>query len=659
MTGLPPPRPGPLLGAYPERDAPPAGRLEQLADRLMGTLRALRPNGPGRHRRVLRRIRTRAAAYRDLDAAGLDAAVADLRRRLRMQGLATAPCIDAFALAREQAERVLGMRPYDVQVLGGWTLLQGEVAEMRTGEGKTLTATLPAAAAALAGVPVHLVTVNDYLVQRDADWMGPLYRALGLSVGAIVDGMSHDERRAAYGCDIVYCTNKQLAFDYLRDRLVRGARGPMRLRLDGLYDERAIGSRLLLRGLCFAIVDEADSVLVDEARTPLIISRSGEAGDREAAYREALELAAGLTPGADYRLDLARREVELTDAGRDRLAALAAGMGGLWTGPRRREELARQALHARELLVRDHHYLIADGKVQIIDEYTGRVMPDRSWERGLHQLVETKEGCAVTAQNETLARISYQRFFRRYLRLAGMTGTAREVVGELWSVYHLGLTRIPTNRPLQRRRRRGIVFRTAAAKWRSVVAHTASLHAEGRPVLIGTTSVEASEHLSGLLAEAGIGHRVLNARQDRDEAETVAGAGERGAVTVATNMAGRGTDIRLGPGVAELGGLHVIATERHDAGRIDRQLYGRCGRQGDPGSFQYLVSLEDDLVAQSPWRVLVPLFPRFIQRTGTLGRLVVRLAQRGAERRNARIRRRLLRLDEQVGRMLAFSGRME
>ena len=659
MTGHPPPRPGPLLGAYPEREAPSTGRLEQVADEVMGAARALRPHGPGRYRRVLRRICKRGDAYQALDPAGLDAAVQDLRRRLRREGLTTSPCIDAFALVREQAARVLGMRPFDVQVLGGWTLLQGEIAEMQTGEGKTLTATLPAATAALAGVPVHVVTVNDYLVQRDADWMGPLYRALGLSVGIIVEGMSHEERRAAYGCDVVYCTNKQLAFDYLRDRLVRGGLGPMRLRLDGLYGDGAIGGRLLLRGLCFAIVDEADSVLVDEARTPLIISRSGEAGDQESMYREALALAAGLNPRDDYRIDVTRREIELTDAGRDRLAALAAGRGGVWAGARRREELVRQALHARELLARDHHYLIADGKVQIIDEYTGRVMPDRSWERGLHQLVEAKEGCAITAQNETLARISYQRFFRRYLRLGGMTGTAREVVGELWSVYRLGLTRIPTHRPLKRKRRPGIVFRTAAGKWQAVVERTAALNAEGRPVLIGTTSVEASEHLSRLLTEARIDHRVLNARQDRDEAETIARAGEPGAVTVATNMAGRGTDIKLGAGVAELGGLHVIATERHDAVRIDRQLYGRCGRQGDPGSFQYLVSLEDTLVAQSPWRVLVPLFPRFTERTGAPGRLLLRLAQRGAERRNARIRRQLLKLDEQVGRTLAFSGRME
>jgi preprotein translocase subunit SecA len=659
MSGMPPPRPGPVLGAYPERDAPPTGRFDQFADQVIGGVRALGPKGPGRYRGVVRRIAARGEHYGALDDQQLAEAVLDLRRRLRLEGLADAVCIDAFALVREQSSRVLGMRHFDVQMLGGWVMLQGMVAEMQTGEGKTLTATLPAATAAMAGVPVHIVTVNDYLVRRDAELMGPLYRALGLSVGAVVEGMSPDERRAAYACDLVYCTNKQLVFDYLRDRLVRGGLGQMRMRLDGLFGNRAIGDRLLLRGLCFAILDEADSVLVDEARTPLIISRGADGGEQATMYQEALELADGLEVDRDYRLDPVRREIELTDAGKDRLTEVAATKPGVWAGTRRREELVRQALYAQHLLVRDRHYLIKDDKVQIIDEYTGRLMPDRSWERGLHQLVEAKEGVEVTAGTETLARISYQRFFRRYLLLAGMTGTAREVCGELWSVYHLGLVRIPTNRPLRRRRLGGSVFRGADAKWSAVVEQIDALHGRGRPVLVGTTSVGASEHLSGLLGAAGIPHRVLNARQDRDEAETIAEAGQPGAVTVATNMAGRGTDIKLGPGVAELGGLHVIATERHEAGRIDRQLYGRCGRQGDPGSFQYLVSLEDGLITQSPWRGLVPYVPALGRRTGMFGRLLVRWAQRSAERRHGRIRRQLLRLDEQMGRMLAFSGRME
>ncbi len=659
MAGNPPLRPGIVLGTYPERDAPHTGRFEQLFDRAMGMLRPVLPRRPGRYESVVLRIRAQDEALAAMGDTELDQAVRDVRCRLRAEGLQDAACIRSFALVREQSMRVLGMRHFDVQLLGGWVMLQGMVAEMQTGEGKTLTATLPAATAAMAGIPVHIITVNDYLVRRDAELMGPVYRALGLTVGTIVDGMEHAERRAAYASDIVYCTNKQLVFDYLRDRMVRGDLGAMRMRLDGLFGERAMGDRLLLRGLCFAILDEADSVLIDEARTPLVISRSEEGGDQEMFYREALALASGLEPQEDYRIDLVRRGVELTDSGKERLSGRVAQMSGVWAGTRRREELVSQALYARELLVRDQHYLIKDGKVQIIDEYTGRLMPDRSWERGLHQLVETKEGCEITAQAETLARISFQRFFRRYLRLAGMTGTAREVVGELWAVYHVNLVTVPTNRPLRRIELPGEVYRTEDAKWATVVDRIGALHTQGSPVLVGTTSVRASEHLSALLTSAGITHRVLNARQDQDEAETVVQAGQPGTVTVATNMAGRGTDIKLGHGVAESGGLQVLATERHEAERIDRQLYGRCGRQGDPGSYQYMVSLEDDLVAKNSWRWLARLVPGNASKAGAFGRLIFHLSQHGAERRHARIRRQLLKLDEQIGKMLAFSGKME
>lgn len=659
MSRNPPPRPGILLGAYPERDAPPPTRFEQSFDRAAGRLRGLVPRGTRRYKRILRRIRSRGERLRGLTDAELVAAIREVRCRLRVEGLRDEPSREAFALICEQSARVLGMRHFDVQLLAGWVMLRGMIAEMQAGEGKTLTATLPAATAAMAGIPVHIITVNDYLVRRDAELMGPLYRSLGLSVGVVVEGMQPAERRLAYACDLVYCTNKQLVFDYLRDRMVRGSLGAMRMRLDELFGERGIGDKLLLRGLCFAILDEADSVLIDEARTPLIISRRGESGAQEALYREALELSAGLARQADYRIDLSRRDVDLTDPGKDRLAQRAARMGAVWSGARRREELVRQALFARELLIRDRHYLVKDGKVQIIDEYTGRLMPDRSWEKGLHQLVEAKEGCEITAHAETLARISFQRFFRRYRHLGGMTGTAREVTAELWSAYHLDLVVVPTNRPMRRLAMPSKVYRSAELKWTAIVSAIRDLHAHGIPVLVGTTSVEASEHLSGLLEAAGVPHRVLNARQDGEEAQTVAQAGQAHTVTVATNMAGRGTDIKLGPGVAELGGLQVIATERHEAGRIDRQLYGRCGRQGDPGAYRYLVSLEDELVTRNSLSWLARLVPAGAATTGVFGRLIVHLSQRSAEWRHARTRHQLLRLDEEVGRMLAFAGRME
>jgi preprotein translocase subunit SecA len=594
---------------------------------------------------------------------GLREAAQSLGKEIRAVGFRRDPVARVFALVREAATRHLGQRHFDVQILGGRALLAGLVAEMETGEGKTLTATLPAAVAALAGIPVHVVTVNDYLAARDAADMGPVYGALGLRVGVIVHGLSPAERRTAYGCDVTYCTNKEVAFDYLRDRIVLGPQATrLQLQLERLSGEETRAHRLVLRGLHYAIVDEADSVLVDEARTPLIISGPGDGTGSRRVYEEALALAEELREGAHFVIERPDRGVRLTAEGEARLAERARPLGGVWAGRLRREDLARQALTARHLLRRDHHYLVAEGKVQIIDEYTGRLTPDRSWELGLHQLIEVKEGCAVTSRHDALARISYQRFFRRYLRLAGMTGTAREVAGELWSVYRLAVARIPTNRPLRRRRAGARVFVDGERRWTAVVDRVAEIHAAGRPVLLGTRSVAASEHLSDQLTKVGLSHRVLNARDDREEAAIVAQAGQPGQVTVATNMAGRGTDIRLGHGVAEQGGLHVIATELHDAGRIDRQLFGRCARQGDPGTYEALISLGDELLTRGAprWAALAALLARRDGRVlGWLGLWAARRGQRRAERRHAQMRRDLVRLDEQLARTLAFSGGLE
>jgi preprotein translocase subunit SecA len=482
----------------------------------------------------------------------------ELRYRLRCDGWHNDTVARTFALVRTVATQTLGMQHFDVQVMGGWVLLHGMVAEMHTGEGKTLTATLPACTMALAGVPVHIVTVNDYLAQRDAAWMGPLYRALGLTVGMVVHGMPLEARQAAYACDVTYCTSKEIAFDYLKDRLVLGRhQSRLQLQLERLTGAPARLRRLMLRGLHYAIVDEADSVLIDEARMPLIIAGGDSNVPEQRAYHNALELAAQLTAGRDFVCEDRERTVRLTDDGRERLAVLTQGYGDLWAGRRRREAFISRALTALHLMHRDTHYLVKEGRVQIIDEFTGRIMSDRAWEYGLHQLVETKEGCTLTRIHAPLARISYQRFFRRYLRLAGMTGTAHEVRGELWSVYHLPVVTLPTNRLPQRRHLGTRVYTTTAAKWTAVVGHIRRVHERGRPILVGTRSVAASEQLSHLLTAAGLSHQVLNARQDRAEAEIIAHAGEPGCIVVATNMAGRGTDIRLAPGVAERGGLHV------------------------------------------------------------------------------------------------------
>jgi preprotein translocase subunit SecA len=631
-----------------ERQDPRAGWIDRLAARAAGPFRRWRASS---RRRWAQLVRDVAEHGRALDGAGDTDILIEagrLRERLASEGFAPPLVARAFALVREVAGRTVGFRHHDVQLIGGSVLLHGMVAEMDTGEGKTLTATLAASTAALAGLPVHVVTVNDYLASRDAEVMGPVYRALGLSVGLIVHGMTPDERRAAYAADVTYCTNKELGFDYLKDRLVLGReRSRLELQLERLGGDDARLGKLVLRGLCFAIVDEADSVLIDEARTPLIISAPGQRTLEHRTYAEAVELARGLEAGRDF-LTTSERAVGLTPDGRERLAALAAPLGGLWTGPNRREELVQQALVALHQMVLDQHYLVRDNKVQIIDEYTGRVYADRSWERGLHQMVEVKEGCEVTSPNEPLARISYQRLFRRYLRLAGMTGTGREVRGELWNVYRLPVIRVPTHRPVQRRILPDRVFRTAEEKWAAVVARIDELHRAGHPVLVGTRSVAASDEISRRLTAAGLPHQVLNARQDKDEAAVVAAAGEPGRITVATNMAGRGTDIKLTPEVVAAGGLHVIATERHESERIDRQLFGRCGRQGDPGLCEAILSLEDELVVQ-----FAPRGARW------LGARTFQLAQRVAERRHSQARRALLGQDKQTERALAFSGRRE
>jgi preprotein translocase subunit SecA len=652
-------------GAYPEREQPRLSWLDEAGDRASGPLlrrlRAWRSRGA----RIVARTAELSAAMERRSDLELRQEAKELRLPLRREGFTEPLVARTFALVREAARRTIGQRHYDVQILGGSVLLRGMIAEMETGEGKTLAATLPACTAAMAGIPVHIITVNDYLVTRDAHDMGPVFRALGLSVGAVQHGMGLPERRASYACDVTYCSNKELVFDYLKDRLALGPhRSRARLQLDRLREGRSRADGLLLRGLCFGIVDEADSVLIDEARTPLIISAPGDRDQLEhELYRTAMSLAEKLAGGTDFLVDPRERRIRLTPQGEARIRKLTGPLGGVWSGRQRRESFVIQALTALHLFHRDQHYLVADGKVRIIDEYTGRVMADRSWERGLHQMIEVKEGCDTTRRVEPLARISYQRFFRRYVRLAGMTGTAREVAAELWSVYRLPLARIPTYRPLRRQDVGDRVFRTAAEKWGAVVGRIKEIHERGRPILAGTRSVAASEHLSALLRGEGLEHRVLNARQDREEAEIIAQAGQGSRITVATNMAGRGTDIALSPEALEAGGLHVIATERHEARRIDRQLLGRGGRQGDPGTYEVMTSLEDDLVRAhgSGLRSVEPV-SRWVASaapTSALRRGIVWQAQRRAERLHSKIRRELVKMDERIETMLAFSGRGE
>jgi preprotein translocase subunit SecA len=652
-------------GIYPERKEPRLSKVDRFAASMGGIFAPwVRPRSD-RFRWIIEAVRSHAAQLAGMSDQELLEHSRELRPRLRREGFRPELVSRAFALVREAAGRTLGTPHYDVQLIGGLVLLRGMIAEMETGEGKTLTATLAASTVALAGGAVHIITVNDYLAQRDASWMTPIFWSLGLSVGVIHHGMHPEAKKRAYGADITYCTNKEVTFDYLRDRIVLWDRPtPVRLRVERLFGEHSRVGRLLLRGLQFAIVDEADSVLIDEARTPLIISAEGEGGHPPGVYKQAFEIAKELVRKEEYTLSESEHLVELTNLGKDRVNAYDWMEVGLLASEEQKEELVRQALSALHLFQKDKQYLVKEGKIQIIDEYTGRLMADRSWERGLHQLIEVKEGCEVTVRKETKARISYQRFFRRYLGLSGMTGTASEVAGELWSIYRLRVVTIPPNRAVKRSSLPDRIFRSADEKWTAVVKRVADLHALGRPVLVGTRSVEASEILSCKMEEAGLPHRVLNARQDKEEAAIISEAGQPGKITVATNMAGRGTDILLDPKVVELGGLYVIATERHESRRIDRQLFGRCARQGDPGTSEALLSLEDELATTYLGKLLQCTAAAGLLISGrTLGPwisgILLRKAQRSPERLHARARHDLLKMDEQMSESLAFSGKTE
>ena len=567
-----------------------------------------------------------------------------------------------LAALREAAERKLGLRPFDVQLAGALALYRGFLAEMATGEGKTLTAGLAGALGGWTKRPCHIITVNDYLAQRDAEWMGALYRFSGVSVGYITGAMEADARRAAYGQGVTYCTGKEIVADFLRDRLRLGhLQQGLQRQIQLLLRPRLVQRMgLVMRGLGTAIVDEADSVLVDEAVTPVLISRPHKNPVLQEACRVAAEITVALEPGWDYALNPRYREIEIHPAGEEKLDQLCGELPGFWRGSARRDELIRQALTAREFFQEGKQYVIQDGKVVIVDESTGRIMPQRTWREGLHQAIEAKEGLLISDPSETMARISFQRFFLFFAKRSGMTGTAQEAADEFWHIYKLPVIPIPPNRPCLRKDLPDQVFPDVASKWDAVVEEVIRIHVTGRPVLVGTRSVTASELLSSRLAERGMKHNVLNAVRIREEAQIVAGAGLPGHITIATNMAGRGTDIKLGTGVAELGGLHVLATERHESRRIDRQLFGRSGRQGDPGSAQTFVSIEDELLRRFlPGWIRRGLESAFktngLARQRIAGTAFAR-AQHAAQRQGRKQRRTVLKVDTWMKDSLSFAG---
>ena len=537
---------------------------------------------------------------------------------------------EAFAVVRETSKRVLGMRHFDVQLIGGVVLHQGKIAEMKTGEGKTLVATLPVYLNALLGRGVHVVTVNDYLAKRDSEWMGKIYNFLGLDVGVIVHGLEDEERKAAYNADVTYGTNNEFGFDYLRDN--------MKYSLEDMVQ----------RDFYYAIVDEVDSILIDEARTPLIIS--GPSNESTELYHKVNQIIPFLKE-EHYTIDEKAKAVSLTEEGVAQCERLL-GVENLYD-PRNSELLhhVQQALKAHKLFKKDVDYIVKDGQVIIVDEFTGRIMPGRRYSDGLHQALEAKEGVKIESENQTLASITFQNFFRMYEKLAGMTGTADTEAAEFKKIYNLDVVVIPTHKPMIREDHPDVVFRTVEEKFRAAAKEIQELHRQGRPVLVGTTSVENSEKLSEMLKKMGVPHEVLNAKHHEREAEIVAHAGEKGRVTIATNMAGRGTDIVLGDGVRELGGLHILGTERHESRRIDNQLRGRSGRQGDPGSSRFYLSLEDDLLRIFGSDKIASLMDKMGMQEGEpiehqMLSKAIENAQRKVEAHNFEIRKHLLEYDD-------------
>jgi preprotein translocase subunit SecA len=647
--------------SYDTRQEPLPKGIDAIWDRLDGLARRLirrRQSCLVRADKVLRLEKE----FTELTDARLHEVCEDLRDRF-LRGRETAgDMIRAFAMIREVAFRQLGMRHYRVQLAGGFSLVDGCITEMATGEGKTLTATLAAVVAGWRGRGCHVMTVNDYLAERDAEDMSPVYKACGLSVAFIGGETPQPQRREGYLADVTYLTNKEVAADFLRDRL---ALGSMRSLSSALLAKRVHGrgsgtDKLVQRGLHYAIVDEADSVLIDEAVTPLIISGQASNPVQVEAFEQAAHWATRLDPGRHYRVNRKYHEVTLTSAGQEVLRRWGQAAGGIWTGSRRREELMIQAITARELYVRGQQYIVQDDAVVIVDEFTGRLMPDREWRDGLHQAVSAKEGLEIEPPKATYARISFQRFFRMYRQLSGMTGTGREAISEFWQIYHLPIVEIPTNRPCLRKHLPDRVFPTQRAKYQAIAEEIQTVHQTQRPILVGTRNVKDSEYLSNLLHEKGLEHEVLNAVYHKEEAQIVSRAGQPGAVTVATNMAGRGTDIKLGRGIKDIGGLHVVACERHESPRVDRQLYGRAGRQGDPGSCQAWVSLEDDLVQRHAAKQvrMMQQFHRGGEKSiaSAVTRQLWDQAQSRATRMALRQRKSVLETDNWLDEYLGFAG---
>jgi len=648
------PTPGLLWGAYPERRGKKHSSKKQAFAWVLTLLDRVETLEKNKAQRFVAQMHLQEAAIQALDAVQFKLELQKLQMALRRDGFTNSLLSRAFALLNQVFTRALAVQLYDPQIIAAHHILNNRLAEMATGEGKTYAVALAAATAALAGMPVHVITANDYLAQRDADLLRVFYSALGISVDAAVHGQETGRRQAAYACDVTYCTAKELVFDYLRDGLFR-SHDPLRRSAEQISG--ATTQPLLLRGLCMAIVDEADSILIDEARVPLILSRGAENGQEQQYIDQSLDLARGLIEGDDYRLDKNAMRAILTQNGREKLEVETFELAPVWHNRLHREEAVSQALAGLYIYQRDRHYLVQEGEVQIIDETTGRIAHGRSWSRGLHQVIELKEGCKTSATLTTVSQITYQRFFPRYLRLGGVSGTLLESRSELFKVYGLRVSRVPLRKSSKRTLLPCRLFESHADLWDALATRIVELQHTGRPVLIGTESVADSESLSHKLLEANVQHMVLNARHDKKEAEMIAKAGHAGVVTVTTNMAGRGTDIALANGVEERGGLHIISCQVNTSRRIDRQLAGRCARQGNAGSVETWVSLQTALLQQRLPQWLKNAVKKYVKiLPNSLIRQTMVLVQLREERHHELLRKRLLVADKALEQNLTFGA---
>jgi len=641
------------------RHTDPLNGLDAMAYRWSARLKHARV-GNGYLRREADAVVALEPQWTDLTDAQLDEKVLSLREAFARRTHDRQQIRQGLAAVREVAHREIGEKPYPVQIRGALGLFHGQIVEMVTGEGKTLTASLAAVLLAWLRRPVHVVTVNDYLAQRDADSRQPIYRRCGVFAAPVLGETPDHQRSQAYRLPILYSTQKELVADWLRDQLRLGRIiDPVSARWlkDSVTtSEQPLAPEVMVPGLHVALVDEVDAVLIDEAVTPLIIAQPRGEDAQVLLYQRARDLTSGLESGRDFTIEPAKRRVRLTPSGKAAVtASIRPDEHGVWRAIRRREELVEQALVASHCYHHGQQYQIVEDRIVIVDEYSGRFMEDRQWQHGLHQAVEAKHDLPVTADRETLASMSFQRFFRLYSHLCGMTGTAADAKPEMEQTYGLPVRIIPTNRPLKRDRLDDMIFVKANDKWQAIVEEIRQMHTLGRPVLVGTRSIDASEYLSRLLNDQQLPHQVLNAVHHKAEAQIIAQAGQSGAITVATNMAGRGTDIKLGPGISDLGGLHVLMTERYTSSRIDRQLIGRAGRQGDPGSARAIISLEDDLVQKYAPGLARFITNRFRNRSTPLPRwtrLVFARAQHRAQQRAFHSRLSVMRHDENLDKSL-------